>query len=95
MVLLGKILTVKIQDLELNVILFAKLLYELCLLVTGTRSQMVIAMESIDITVDIAAVIKPLQDMKQSDRIRTSGQTDNNNATVKESFTSGKFKDPV
>ena len=43
---------------------------------------MVIAMESIDITVDIAAVIKPLQDMEQSDRIRTSGQTDNNNATV-------------
>ena len=76
-------------------ILFAKLSYELCLLVTGTRSQMVIAMESIDITVDIAAVIKPLQDMEQSDRIRTSGQTDNNNATVKQSFTIRKFKDLV
>ena len=76
-------------------ILFAKLSYELCLLVTGTRSQMVIAMESIDIAVDIAAVIKPLQDMEKSDRIRTPGQTDNNNATVKQSFTIRKFKDLV
>ena len=76
-------------------ILFAKLSYELCLLVTGTRSQMVIAVESIDIAVDIAAVIKPLQDMEKSNGIRTSGQTDNNNATVKQSFTIRKFKDLV
>ena len=76
-------------------ILFAKLSYELCFLIAGAGSQMVIAVESIDIAVDIAAVIKPLQDMEKSDRIRTSGQTDNNNATVKQSFTIRKFKDLV
>lgn len=56
---------------------------------------MVIAVESIDITIDIKAVPKTLKDMEQRDRIRTSGQTDDDNATVKQSFTLRKFKDLV
>ena len=56
---------------------------------------MVIAMEGIDITIYVKRVLKSLKDMEQSDRIWTSGQTDNNNATVKEPFTFGKFKDLV
>ena len=56
---------------------------------------MVIAVEGIDITIDIKAVPKTLKDMEQRDRIGTSGQTDNDNATVKQSFTLRKLKDLV
>ena len=56
---------------------------------------MVITMKCIDVTIYVGTVFESLKDMQKSNRIRTSGQTDNNNATVKESFTSGKFKDPV
>ena len=55
-----------------NMILPAKLSYELRFLITDTGSQMVIAVKSIDITVNIETVPKTLEDMKQSDRIRTS-----------------------
>ena len=38
MILPGKIPAVKIKDLELNVIIFAKLLYKLCFLVADNSS---------------------------------------------------------
>ena len=67
-------------------ILSAKLSYKLCFLVTDTGSQMVVAVESIDIAIDVKAVPEALKDVEQRDRIRTSGQTDYNNAAVKQSF---------
>ena len=56
---------------------------------------MVITVKGIDIAVYVRTFLKSLKDIKQSDRIRTSGQTDNNNATVKESSVFGKFKDLI
>ena len=45
-----------------------------------------IAMESTDIGTDQPAVFEILQDIKQRDRIGTSGQTYDNDATVKQPF---------
>ena len=56
---------------------------------------MVITMKCIDVTIYVGTVFESLKDMQKSNRIRTSGQTDNNNATVKEPLSFGKFEDSV